>query len=117
MVVDLEEWVDIPTVEIPGFNERLMKLLPGITKHHCSLGREGGFIIRLQEGTYLAHVIEHSALEILNLIGQNVSFGRARRIRDTSSYTIVFAQMEEHAGLEAGRLAVNMVKTLCKGRL
>ncbi|MGI6538681.1 MAG: cyanophycin synthetase [Caldicoprobacterales bacterium] len=116
MVVDLEEWVDIPTVEIPGFNERLMKLLPGITKHHCSLGREGGFIIRLQEGTYLAHVIEHSALEILNLIGQNVSFGRARRIRDTSSYTIVFAQMEEHAGLEAGRLAVNMVETLCKGQ-
>ena len=103
MIVDLEEWDDIPTNQIPNFNERLLELLPGLSAHHCSLGYEGGFKKRLEEGTYLAHIIEHSALEILNSIGQSVSFGRARRIDETSCYTIVYAQREEYTGLEAGK--------------
>ena len=87
IIVDLEEWRDIPTVQICDFNERILELLPGLRTHHCSLGFEGGFQKRLEEGTYLAHVIEHSTLEILNLVGQSVSFGRARQIGDSSSYT------------------------------
>ena len=115
MIVDLEEWNDIPTVQIKNFNERLLELLPGLHSHQCSLGFEGGFRQRLEEGTYLAHVIEHSALEILNRIGHTVSFGRARQIGDTSCYTVIFAYRDEHAGLEAGRLAVNMARALCSG--
>ncbi|HHY81136.1 MAG TPA: cyanophycin synthetase [Clostridiales bacterium] len=114
MVVDLEEWNDIPSTEIPNFNKTLLETLPGLAKHHCSLGYEGGFKQRLEEGTYMAHVIEHSALEILNIIGHQVSFGRARQIGDTSCYAIVFAQREEHAGMEAGRLAVELVQALCR---
>ena len=113
MIVDLGEWEDIPTCNIPGFNERLIQNLPGLAYHHCSLGVEGGFRQRLREGTYLAHVIEHSALEILNQIGHSVSFGRARQIGDTSCYTIVFAHKEENTGLETGKLAVQMVRALC----
>ncbi|MDD2503545.1 MAG: cyanophycin synthetase, partial [Clostridia bacterium] len=115
LIVDLEEWDNIPTSKIPNFNGQLLKLLPGLANHHCSLGYEGGFKQRLKEGTYLAHVIEHSALEILNQIGHNVSFGRARQIGDTSCYNIVFAHKEEHTGLEAGKLAVQMVQSLCMG--
>jgi len=113
MIVDLGEWDDIPTNQIPNFNKRLLELLPGLASHHCSLGYEGGFQERLGEGTYLAHVIEHSALEILNLIGQPVSFGRARRIDDTSCYNIIYAHREENAGLEAGRTAVQLAQALC----
>jgi cyanophycin synthetase len=116
MIVDLEEWDDIPTNQIPNFNERLLELLPGLSAHHCSLGYEGGFKKRLEEGTYLAHIIEHSALEILNSIGQSVSFGRARRIDETSCYTIVYAQREEYTGLEAGKTAVQLVQALCNGQ-
>jgi cyanophycin synthetase len=112
MIVDLEKWDNIPTNQIPKFNQRLLELLPGLAAHYCSLGYEGGFKRRLDEGTYLAHVIEHSALEILNQVGQPVSFGQARRIKNTSCYTIVFAQREEHAGLEAGKTAVQMVKAI-----
>jgi cyanophycin synthetase len=112
MIVDLEKWDNIPTNQIPKFNQRLLELLPGLADHYCSLGYEGGFKRRLDEGTYLAHVIEHSALEILNQVGQPVSFGQARRIKNTSCYTIVFAQREEHAGLEAGKTAVQMVKAI-----
>lgn len=115
MILDLQEWDNIPTCEIPNFNEHLLKLLPGLSYHHCSLGYEGGFKQRLKEGTYLAHVIEHSALEILNQIGHKVSFGRARQVGDTSCYTIIFAHKEEHTGLETGKLAVQMARSLCLG--
>lgn len=115
MIVDLEKWDDIATNQIPSFNQRLLELLPGLAVHHCSVGHEGGFKKRLDEGTYLAHVIEHSALEILNQIGQQVSFGRARRINDTSCYIIVFAHREEHAGLEAGKTAFQLIQALSTG--
>ena len=93
----------------------MLSVLPGLSYHHCSLGYEGGFKQRLKEGTYLAHVIEHSALEILNQIGHSVSFGRARRIGETSCYTILFAHKEEHTGLETAKLAVQMAQSLCLG--
>jgi cyanophycin synthetase len=115
MVVDLEEWNDIPTVKIGDFNKRLLEMLPGLQLHHCSLGYEGGFKERLEEGTYLAHVMEHSALEILNLIGHSVSFGRARQIGDTSNYSIIYAYKDEHAGLETGKVVVQMANALCSG--
>ena len=116
MVVDLKEWDDIPTNKIPNFNNRLLKLLPGLSLHHCSLGYEGGFKKRLMEGTYLAHVIEHTALELLNCIGHKVSFGRARRIGETSRYTIIYAQLEEHTGIEAGKISVKLIQALCLQR-
>lgn len=113
MVVDLCEWQDTPTKDIEDFNDNLLTYLPGLKKHHCSLGYEGGFLERLDEGTYLAHVIEHSALEIMNVAGHGVSFGRARQIGDSSCYNIVFEYFDESTGLEAGKLAVQMIQNLC----
>lgn len=113
MVIDLEKWDNIPTNQIKDFNEKLLVMLPGLITHQCSLGYEGGFKQRLDEGTYLSHVIEHSALEILNLIGHDVSFGHARQVGNSSCYTIVFAYWDELAGLEAGKLAVQITQSLC----
>ncbi|MBM7581509.1 cyanophycin synthetase [Caldicoprobacter guelmensis] len=115
MVVDLEDMVDVATKDIEGFNDALLKLLPGLYQHHCSLGCPGGFIARLEEGTYLSHVIEHCALEIQSILGYDVSFGRARQVMDSTKYTIVYAYKNEVAGVEAGKCAVQLVEALCKG--
>lgn len=116
LVVDLEEWTDIPTNEIDGFNENLLKYLPGLKKHACSLGYEGGFVKRLTDGTYLAHVIEHSAIEMLNMLGYNIGFGKARQVDNTSKHIIVYSYINEVAGIEIGKLAFKLIKNLCHGQ-
>jgi cyanophycin synthetase len=85
----------------PGFVERLVKWLPGLEKHECSVGRPGGFIERLNRGTYLGHICEHVTLELQNLMGFNVSFGRVRGTGETGVYNVVIECKEE----EPGRLA------------
>ena len=35
MIVDLEKWDNIPTNQIPKFNQRLLELLPGLAAHYC----------------------------------------------------------------------------------
>src|SRR5687767_14644876 len=64
MKLDLEEKEDMPTNKIPGFRERLEKILPSLHEHRCSEGVRGGFFHRVDEGTWMGHVIEHIALEI-----------------------------------------------------
>lgn len=45
-----------PTNTLPGFSDRLLAILPGLGRHHCSLGRVGGLVDRMAEGTWLGHV-------------------------------------------------------------
>jgi cyanophycin synthetase len=52
MSLDLADLAERESREFNGFNDRLLTLLPGIHNHHCSLGRPGGFVTRLDEGTY-----------------------------------------------------------------
>ena len=85
MVVDLGVWIDTPTKDIKNFNEKLLNILPGLYEHKCSMGYPGGFVERLNKGTYMAHVIEHIALELLYIMGENVSFGKAIRVGDSLS--------------------------------
>ncbi len=108
LIVDLENLKDTPTIHLNGFNEKLLRVLPGLKEHHCSLGYAGGFRERLMEGTYLAHVIEHMALAMLNEIGCPVSFGKAKQLKD-SVYTVVFAYREERVSLETAKQAIAMV--------
>jgi len=115
MSVDLENWADIATNEISGFNETLINLLPGIKDHCCSSDRPGGFLERLNAGTYPAHVIEHVCIEILNMLGYDVSFGIARRVGESNCYNIVYSYFDEAAGIEAGKAAVRLVGALFIG--
>ena len=115
MVVDLKEWDDIPTNKIPNFNNRLLKLLPGLSLHHCSLGYEGGFKKRLMEGTYLAHVIEHTALELLNCIGHKVSFGEQEELGDKPLY--YYLRSTRRAYWHRGwKISVKLIQALCLQR-
>jgi cyanophycin synthetase len=94
MVLDLEEMEHKPTNLIPGFLERLQHLLPGTYSHRCSVGKPGGFFQRIQEGTWMGHVIEHIALEIQSIAGMEVGFGRTRSYGEEGVYHVVFDYLE-----------------------
>ncbi len=111
-VVDLgvlEEW---PSNRIPGFVEALVELLPTLEDHTCSLGRRGGFLTRLRDGTWAGHVAEHIALEFQNLAGTDVRHGKTRGTGEYGRYNVIYEYREEQVGIEAGRLAVGLVNHL-----
>jgi cyanophycin synthetase len=114
MLVDLgslEEW---PSQQIPGFNEALLELLPGVAQHSCSLGRRGGFGERLAEGTWLGHVAEHVALELQRETGAHISRGKTRSTGETGRYNVIYGYWEETVGVEAGKLGVRIVNHVVK---
>src|SRR5678815_1350742 len=78
MKLDLEEMKQRPTNQIPGLRERLEKYHPSLYEHRCGGGGPGGFFDRVDEGTWMGHVIEHIALEIQTLAGMDTGFGRTR---------------------------------------
>lgn len=113
MKLDLEEMEQRPTNSIPGFRERLEKMFPTMYEHRCSVGTPGGFFQRVDEGTWMGHVIEHIALELQTLAGMNCGFGRTRTAGEKDGvYYVVFSYMEEDAGVYAARAAVNIVRAL-----
>ncbi|MGI5245706.1 cyanophycin synthetase [Dactylosporangium sp. CA-139066] len=77
------------TCEYPGLPERLLDLLPGLAEHHCAAGAPGGFVKRLYGGTYFGHTAEHMAIELSNLIGREVSFGRTVGTPDPSAFDVI----------------------------
>ncbi len=78
VLIDLQELKDSPSNILPGFNERVMSWLPSMIEHRCSIGERGGFFERLRRGTYQGHILEHVTLELQQLTGCNVGFGKAR---------------------------------------
>ncbi|MFZ1784260.1 MAG: cyanophycin synthetase [Ferruginibacter sp.] len=112
MKLDLEEKEKMPTNAIPGFRERLERLLPTLIEHRCSVGTRGGFFERVDEGTWMGHVIEHIALEIQTLAGMDTGFGRTRGTGKDGEYYVCFSYMEEDAGLYAAKASVNIAHAL-----
>ncbi len=112
MLVDLGNLEEFPSNRIPGFSDALIALLPTLEDHACSLGRRGGFITRLQEGTWAGHIAEHIALEFQNLAGTDVRHGKTRSAGVHGQYNCIYEYNEEAVGLEAGRMAVGLVNHL-----
>ena len=112
MLVDLGNLEEFPSNRIPGFSDALIALLPTLEDHACSLGRRGGFITRLQEGTWAGHIAEHVALEFQNLAGTDVRHGKTRSAGVHGQYNCIYEYREEAVGLEAGRMAVGLVNHL-----
>jgi cyanophycin synthetase len=116
MKLDLEEMEQRPTNEIPGFKDRIEKLLPSLYEHHCSEGAPGGFLSRVNDGTWMGHVIEHIALEIQTLAGMDTGFGRTRGTGEKEGvYHVIFSYMEEDAGIYAAKAAVRIAQALVDG--
>ena len=112
LLVDLGELEDWPSNKIPGFNEALIALIPSLEDHACSLGRRGGFVSRLEDGTWLGHVGEHVAIELQSMAGTEAHLGKTRSAGGRGRYSVVYEYRDEDVGKEAGRLAVALVNHL-----
>lgn len=115
MKLDLEEMEQRPSNTIVGFRQRLEAIFPSMVEHRCSVGTRGGFFQRVEEGTWMGHVIEHVALELQTLAGMDTGFGRTRGAGEDGVYFVVFSYMEEEAGVYAARAAVRIVQAIIDG--
>ena len=103
----LEVWLDLGLLEdfpsnlLPGFNERLLALLPALLEHHCGVGERGGFLQRLNEGTWTGHVLEHVVIELLNLADMPTGFGQTRSTSQHGIYRMVFRARNEQVARTA----------------
>ncbi len=109
----LEAW---PTARLGSrFIDGLVAALPGLHEHGCSYGEPGGFIRRMREdeGTWLGHVFEHVAIELQNIAGEDVSFGKTRSVDGQPGvYTVVYEYAQRDEGIEAGELAIQLLSSL-----
>ncbi|MCI0518098.1 MAG: cyanophycin synthetase, partial [Woeseiaceae bacterium] len=114
----LEHW---PTVRLgEAFIGPLLNYLPGLKEHGCSYREPGGFVRRLREdeGTWLGHVMEHVAIELQNVAGSPVTFGRTRALDGQPGlYTMVFQYHDAEVGQESSRLALDLLHSLLPAEL
>jgi cyanophycin synthetase len=115
MKLDLEDMEQRPTNKIDGFRQRLEKMFPTMIEHRCSEAMRGGFFKRVDEGTWMGHVIEHIALELQTLSGMDTGFGRTRGAGEEGVYYVVFSYMEEDAGVYAAKASVRIAQALIDG--
>jgi cyanophycin synthetase len=111
---ELENW---PTAKLGApFIDGLVAALPGLKEHGCSYREPGGFIRRMREGegTWLGHVLEHVAIELQNVAGEDVTFGKTRSISEARPgvYTVVYEYAQREEGIAAGDLALRLICSL-----
>lgn len=99
--LDLGALEDLPSSKIPGLTEKLVVWLPALAEHHCGVGEKGGFLQRLQEGTWAGHILEHVVIELLNLAGMPTGFGQTRSTSKTGVYRMVFRARDEQVARTA----------------
>jgi cyanophycin synthetase len=97
-LVDIGDLEDSPSHTIPGFYERLTTWLPTLVEHKCGVGERGGFLERLREGTWPAHIMEHVMIELQNLAGVPSAFGKARSTSARGVYKLVVRVPYEEVG-------------------
>ncbi|HSP32170.1 MAG TPA: cyanophycin synthetase, partial [Halomonas sp.] len=112
MRLDIGEFQQRPSDTVPGIAARITELLPTLYEHRCSVGRAGGFLERLERGTWAGHVVEHVAIELQNLIGFTVGYGKTVNSYETGIYNVIYRYRDEACGLAAGVEAVDLVTRL-----
>ncbi|HUQ46611.1 MAG TPA: cyanophycin synthetase [Gemmatimonadaceae bacterium] len=105
----------VTSADIPGFTDRILAALPTLVTHKCTRGKRGGFVERLKEGTHFPHILEHLALELQSLIGNDVSFGRVVPSGDEGVWWLIVEYQEEQVGLRAMKDAVRIVHSCIAG--
>jgi cyanophycin synthetase len=114
MKLDLEDLAETESCDVAGFNQRLVALLPGLEEHHCSKGRPGGFVERLETGTYFGHIVEHIALELSGAAGVPVYYGKTLYADEPGLYNVVVAYKAERGMRFLLETAVELVCALVK---
>ena len=119
--LDLERLEDWPTGRLgPAFVDALVEAVPGLAEHGCSYRTPGGLIRRMKEGegTWLGHVLEHVAIELQNMAGEDVTFGKTRSIDGRPGvYSVIYEYAQREEGIEAGELALKLLRSLVPAEL
>ncbi|SLM31568.1 Cyanophycin synthetase [Desulfamplus magnetovallimortis] len=115
MTIDLGKYNEVLTTELGDFVDKLVEMIPSLNDHRCSKGVEGGFIMRMREGTLLGHVIEHIALELQYIAYMDVGFGKTIETDTAGKYNVIFSYWVEDAGIFAGIEAVEIVNSILAG--
>jgi cyanophycin synthetase len=113
----LEAW---PTARLgERFIGALAEALPGLAEHGCSYREPGGFLRRMREGegTWLGHVLEHVAIELQNIAGEAVTFGKTRSAATPGVYTVVYEYVQRDEGIAAGELGLRLLSSLLPAEL
>ena len=116
LTLDLEALEEWPTARLGSdFADALVAALPGLAEHGCSYREPGGLVRRMKEGegTWLGHVLEHVAIELQNVAGEDVTFGKTRSIDGRPGvYMVVYEYAQREEGIEAGELALRLICSL-----
>lgn len=120
--LDLEALEDWPTGRLgSAFVDGLVAALPGLAEHGCSYRQPGGLIRRMREGegTWLGHVLEHVAIELQNIAGEDVTFGKTRGVGDRRHgvYEVIYEYAQREEGIAAGELALRLLTSLLPAEL
>ncbi len=115
-IVDIGALEDHPSNTLPGFTERLTAWLPGLIEHRCSVGRRGGFLMRLRDGTWPGHILEHVALELQTQAGMKTGFGKARMTGEHGVYKVVIRTRDAEVGKQALTSARDLVMAAINDR-
>lgn len=116
MELDLGRVEEQPTDTVPGFRQMLEQTMPSLYEHTCSPGVRGGFFQRIERGTWAGHVIEHVAIELQQLIGHDVTYGKTITQKEPGVYHVVYRYKNEAVGLLAGEMALGIVQDLYRGQ-
>ncbi len=113
--LDIGDLENRPTNEIEGFYERITELIPSLYEHQCSEGEPGGFFVRVKEGTWIGHVVEHIAIELQVMAGIESGFGQTRGTGVKGHYFVAFDCTDEESGLLVAEKAVLIAEKLVDG--
>ncbi|MDJ0938293.1 MAG: cyanophycin synthetase [Woeseiaceae bacterium] len=115
-VLDLEHLEEWPTGKLgAAYVDALLECLPGLEEHGCSYGQHGGFVRRMREdeGTWLGHVMEHITIELQNVAGSHVTYGRTRSLEgQPGHYNMWFQYKDKAVGRGASELALKLIHSL-----
>ncbi|MGI9044698.1 MAG: cyanophycin synthetase [Gemmatimonadaceae bacterium] len=105
----------VTSTDVPGLIDKLIEAMPSLHTHKCSRNKPGGFVERLREGTHIPHMLEHLALELQSLIGNEVSYGRVVPSGDEGVWWLIVEYQEEQVGIRAMKDAVRIMRACIAG--
>ncbi len=68
-------------------------------------------------GTWLGHVLEHVAIELQNIAGEEVTFGKTRSAGPPGVYTVVYEYEQRDEGIAAGELGLRLLCSLLPAQI
>jgi cyanophycin synthetase len=116
--VDLGKYSSVKTSDIKGFSKKLLNLLPTLRSHECFAGECGGFVEEMDQGTDLAHVMEHVILEMLRLAnGSRRRYsGWTRKARRKRIHVIHFQAPNGAMAKRASQCAARAIQDIIEGK-